>query len=514
MKKLIAMVLALAMILGLAACGGETPSTPANQPSDPGTNSQPAEKTYKDTIVVGTAVDQILHPWLTTDATNSQASMQITEGLVEQMDDGTLRMVLAEDVRFTDDYHIHITLRKGVKFHNGEEMKAEDVAFFFDNLEVLSTLLSKLAFVDRENIVIEDDYNLTIPLNRTYAEGLTSMSMIKVVPKKAYLEMGEDAFGNAPIGTGPYKFVSWTAGSEIRLEANEDYWGGKVQTKNLVYKIIPEASSRLVELETGGVDFITTPGTANYSRIESTEGMHLEIGPSARYVLLTFCMTDPLLSSDKRIREALLYAIDRATLVEACYEGYAYLMNTLWPTNLFGAKDLGDNPYPYDLEKAKQLMADAGYPNGFKLDLQVVGDEEKLVCEAIANMWSKLGVEANIIQMSWVNYEAAGNKYQAAVRTGAATNLTNCIIIYKTSFGRTLQVNDEWLDTNVQLSDTLTKESERQAVLNEIQDHLYEIKYCMPLANTPMAYAATDKMEGFEFRGYGVPYFWTVKIAE
>ncbi len=501
MKRLSALFLVMAvlttLVAGCKSSGDITPNNPA--------------ATYKDTLTIGIESDVVMNPWLTTNASNSYAARQLFDTLIRVEEDGSFSPSLATNWEFVDDTHVRLTLRDDVVFHDGSKFTAEDVMFFFDSLSTLSTLVSKYEFVDIPNCVVNNDYDITLALKYSYAETLNLLGNIYIVPKQAYLEMGEDAFGNDPVGSGPFKFVSWTAGSEFTVERFDDYWGDKAQTQYLRFRVIPEASSRIVELETGGIDLCTTPGTANISRVKNTDGLAISMGPSARYVLLTFSMKDELLAN-KDVRYALCYAIDRATLVDACYEGNAYLMDTMWPRSLFGAKTLPD--YEYDLDKAKELMKNAGYENGFEIDLQVVGDEEKLVCEAIQNMWAKLNVKTNIIQMSWVNYEAAGNLYQAAVRTGAATNLTNCIIIYKTSFGRTLQVTDTWLDESVQRSDQMVDAEERKALLDEIQDHLYDVRYSMPLANTPMVYALSEKVEGFVFNAYGVPYLSSAKVTK
>ena len=123
----------------------------------------------------------------------------------------------------------------------------------------------------------------------------------------------------------------------------------------------------------------------------------------------------------------------------------------------------------------------------------MVGEAEKRVCEAIQSMWLQyLNVRAEIIQMDYVNFEAAGNKYQAAVRTGAATNLTSALVIYKTSFGRTLQVNDQYLNDLVEASDQQTDPAKRLEMVQEIQEYVYDQRYQMAIANAPMVYAMND----------------------
>lgn len=492
MKRTMALILAIVMPFAMTFAAGSTLQ-------------------LKDTLSLAIEEEPILDPWLMALAPHLIVGRQIYDSLILKDPDGNYQPRLAEKWKYLDDIHMRLYLRQGVKFHDGNEFTSEDVMYFFKNIGINASAASRYAAFDIKNTKIVDKYTIDLALKYTYAETLDLMASMYIPSKTAIEKMGNAAFNNSPVGTGPYKLVRWDVGSEIELARFDDYWGGKATTKKILYKLIPEASSRVVELETGGVDIALTVGTANINRIKKTKGLSIVMGASPRYVLLTFSMKDKILSN-KDVRYALAYAIDKQALVSACYEGYAYLMDTMYPAQLFGAKKVG--VIPYDLPKAKELMAKAGYPNGFTVTLQVVGDEEKRVCEAVQSMWSKLGVKANIIQMTWINFEAAGNVYQAAVRTGAATNLSGCIIIYKKSFGRTLQVNDDYLDDMVNRSDTLIDSAERLKLVQKIQDYLYDIRYSVPIANTPMVYAVSDKVKGFEFDSFGAPFLQNVTVTK
>ena len=324
--------------------------------------------------------------------------------------------------------------------------------------------------------------------------------MIRVrVSKAAFEAMGEADFSRAPVTTGPYKVAEWIPGTSITLTRNEYYWGEPAKTENIVIKFIPEATSRVIELETGAADIAYYIEGNDVARVDALDGYHVESGDAYRYLVVTFSMQDAILK-DARVRQALCYAIDQELLVEASSDGLGTAITGFCSTPAAGYKAL--DPWPYDVEKAKSLLAEAGYADGFTIDLHVepISLYEK-AAEIIQSMWAEVGVTANIVSSALATYDAQHNgQFQACIRDSTASEISNMLIIYESSFGSRIQGNDDWLDGKLlELRTYYYDDPQRTTCLDEIYTYLNEQRYSYPYMNMPINYAVSDKLEGFEF---------------
>lgn len=513
MNRKIAMLLALvtAFSLLLNACGGQEGTAQNPSENNGGDPDGASSGGYRDTISLAIPADPVLDGWFTTMVNDVIVGRQIYDPMLRAGENGSVLPGLIEEWEFTDDTHIKVKLREGVKFHDGSDFTSKDIQFYFENMS--GATASRNNMFDFANNEIIDDHNMVLALHMPHAEALLSLTRCYVPSSAAVEEMGMDAFTTNPVGTGPYSLVRWDAASEIELVRFDDYWDGPAATEKLLFKVIPDAAARVIELETGGIDIAYSVGTSNYKRVEETDGLKLMSGPATLFILLTYSMSDDILASQD-VRYALNYAIDKQAIIDACYEGYYTQMDTIYPADLFGTKQVGN--YPYDPEKAKELLAQAGYPDGFDITIQVVADAEKRVCEAIQSMWQNtLNVRSTIIQMTNNDFEAdPQNHYMAAVRALSAPNLSGVIINYRMDAGRTLQANDQWLHDQIVLQDSTLDEAKRTEILSEIQDYIFEKGYTMALANGNMAYAMSEKVENFPFDNYGAPYLMDVTVRE
>jgi peptide/nickel transport system substrate-binding protein len=259
------------------------------------------------------------------------------------------------------------TLRKGVKFHNGEEMTAEDVKFSFDRYRGASAKLLK----DRVAAVeVADPYKVRFRLKKPWLDFMTfyatpATGAAWIVPKKYVEKVGDEGFKKAPVGAGPYKFVSFKPGVELVLEAHEGYWRKPPAVKTLVFRVIPDESTRLAALKRGEVDIAYSITGALAEELKQTPT--LTLAPTyftfTTWVLFTDQWDPKSPWHDKRVRLAANLAIDRPAINQAAYLGLAKPALSFVPSGMdyFWAPP----PYRYDPAKAKQLLAEAGYPNGF-----------------------------------------------------------------------------------------------------------------------------------------------------
>jgi len=222
-------------------------------------------------------------------------------------------------------------------------------------------------------------------------------------------------------------------------------------------------------------------------------------------------MQEPLFQNVD-VRTAMWEAIDKPGMVSSCTYGMGVTLSSFAPAyNKEGAKTFPD--IPNNVADAKALLAKAGYPNGFEIELFHVPDPLfDCLGESIQGMWSEIGIKTNIVTSALATYSAQKNgMFQAAIRNGQAVDISNVWIIYETAFGYHLNPNDEWLNTQLlDLRHLSTTNPKRAESVNAIADHLYEIRFSYPLMEMPMVYVVSNKMEGFVFN----PVSQSLKVAD
>jgi peptide/nickel transport system substrate-binding protein len=458
-----------------------------------------ADKKLKDTLRVATWEDlKTMDPQASSFASNWMVQLNIFDKLVYEDVEGDVHPRLATSWKYLDDLTLEFKLRNDVSFHDGGKFTAEDVLFSIKRGKANPLSASTFAAFDTDHSVIVDPYTIRLKFTKPYAAVFNTLSSGRgsIVSKAAVEKMGADAFARNPIGSGPYKLASWKTGTEINLVRNDKYWGEKAITKNVTYVVIPEAANRVIELETGGVDAVFDVSANDIKRVKSMKGAHILMGESNRYMTLTFSMKDSLLAN-KDVRYALSYAIDKKSLVDAVYEGTATVADGMYPSTVYAFKRKG--VMPFDQAKAKELLTKAGYPNGFTMNFVIENREADIkLAEIIQNMWAAVGVKVKLFTMNGSTYVAQGNKYQAGMRAGNANEPSNILIIYDSTFGERIEPNDAALDKMLANAKTILDSKKRAAAYGAIQDYLYDIRYTVPLAFTPVIYALSDKVEGWD----------------
>ena len=325
-----------------------------------------------------------------------------------------LKPGLAVSWKPVDETTWEFKIRQGVKFHDGSELTAEDVKFSIDRIPVVTGPMSMTIYTKqvRDTKVI-DKYTLHV---RTKAAAPTlpnDFIRLFVVPKSIGMEARNEQFnsGKAAIGTGPYRFVSWAPKGDMVMKRFDGYWGEKQHWEQVTRKEIPSDPARMAALKSGQVDLVNYVPATDYASLQRDKSVDtfiadtvyiLNITPNVKETLPKPVKVDgkeiaanPL--RDARVREAMDLAIDRKTLVRIVLEGLGRPANQLMPANFFGgSKNLPERPF--DVNKAKQLLTEAGYPKGFEIDFFCTNNRlpgDSAVCEALSQMWARAGLKVN-----------------------------------------------------------------------------------------------------------------------
>ena len=501
--KLLVMLLVLSLLVtGCGASSGSEPAaseTSGNEPAATEPEAEPEAKVMKDTLTIAHWQEPAtLDPQYSNMISWFLVETQIFNGLVDYNDElGEYVPVLATSWEMIDDTHMVFNLRDDVMFQNGEKMTANDVYFTFKRATESPKSASSYKTLDIENTKVIDDTTIEVALKVPDEAFMNTLASGRgyIVSQKAVEEMGEAEFARNPVGTGHYQLTDWVSGTEIKMTAFANCFLGDPATPNLSFRFIPEASNRLIELETGGVDAALNIASTDVKRLNEMESAELVMVPSYRYTCITMSMKDELLSN-KALREALVYSIDKELLTEVVYGETATALNGVMPYNAMGFKEM--EATPYDLDLAKEKLAEAGYPDGVDVTFLVEPGSEYLdIAEAVQFMWKDAGINAELIIMDRPSYLAQGNEFQIAIRAGNANHPSNILIIYDSAFGDRIQGNDDYIDNGLVAFRQIYDDAKRQVVLDELQDYIWDIKYSIPVAHTNTIYGISANMEGF-----------------
>ncbi len=330
---------------------------------------------------------------------NLSRMTNIFDGLLQRTGaDGTLAPALAEKFERLDDVTWKFYLRKGVTFHNGNPFTAEDVKFTFERLgnpevsEFINTG-NTLASVD-----IIDDYTVVITTKMNIPWFANNMHQIFIMDKESTESRDPGDVGLNPIGTGAYKFVEWVKGSYLKLEANEDYWGGAPQIKQIEERPIKEASTRFAALVSGQVDLVSGVPVELYDKVKTNPKLDVVERPARRSIFLPLHNKPDTPLADIRVRQAIYMAINEDEIIEKIMRGHAAPAAQIPDPPTIGY-NADIKRLPYDLEKAKALMKEAGYENGFEIKMTGPNDRyvnDAKIAEAVAKYLAKIGIKVEL----------------------------------------------------------------------------------------------------------------------
>ncbi len=410
MKKILITILSIVMIFTFTACGGGS-----GQGGEININPEPAgEPVYGGEITVGVTadLDSSLDPHVSSSSAGTREILfNVFEGLMKPDSEGNLEPAVAETYSVNDlaDEYTFV-LRQGVKFHNGQEVTVDDVVWSLSRAAGLGTgepLVSDVAGI--ESVEAVDAKTVKVTLKAPDTEFLAHITTA-IIPKDS--DPSAD-----PIGTGPYKFADRKVQESITFEKFADYWGEEPYLDKVTLKVIDNAETLVMSLKSGAVDMATH---LVFSQVKELPGLNIYEGASnAVQGLYLNNAVKPL--DDPLVRQALSYAIDKQAILDLAFDGHGTLVgSSMFPAFKKYFMEELTNYYEYDPAKAKELLKEAGYENGFELEITVPSNMQQHVdtAQVIVEQLQAVGITATINQVEWNTWLEdvyRGRKYQTTI---------------------------------------------------------------------------------------------------
>ena len=466
-KKFLALIL-LGTLLSTVLSGCGDGSTAETQKSRADTNE----------LVVGIAqdLDDSLDPHKTVKAGTREVMFNVFEGLMKPTPNGDLTPAIAESYEVSEDrmtYTFH--LREGVRFHNGKTVTAEDVVYSIQRCAAATEtgIVQVEAFSAIQDIEAVDEKTVAITISEPSNEFISYMT-------NAILPAGYDKQDTDPVGTGPFKFVSRTAQDSVVLEKFDGYWGTPAQLDRVTLKIMENADSLMMSLQSGAIDLCAHLTSTQVAQL--AENFNVAEG-TMNLVQALYLNNAEKPFDDVRVRQALCYAVDKQEIIDLAFDGYGSpIGSSMYPA--FGKyfDDSLTNYYTKDVEKAKALLAEAGYPDGFDMTMTVPSNyvQHMDTAEVLVQQLAQIGVNATIEPIeweSWVSDVYAGRQFQSTVVGVDASTMTARALLerFTSDYGKNfINYNNAEYDALFRQTLTAYDDAEQTALYKQMLANLTE----------------------------------------
>ena len=556
MKKKISLMLAAALTAGLAltGCGGSKTSDITESSAAGAESESAAEVKGVDVDTTGYLVAALNADIQTADVQKTSKDYEVPFNIFDRLvdvevdADGNSKIVpsLAESWDISDDgleYTFH--LRQGVKFHNGNDFTAEDVAYTFHRLltvegGVNTEFIDQIKGADEllagetdtlEGVEVVDDYTIKVTLKEPFAGFLASISSpgVSIYDSEA-TEAAGDQFGMDPavtVGTGPFEFASWSFNNQLVLTRNEDYWKGASELPGVVIKIIPDTETQSMMFESGELDILDLDYAADsVDRFTETYPDQIVQGPRVGIVYFTMNFNkEPF--QDVRVRKAVQMSIDRQAILDALYGGRGQVEQGIFPHGLIGFNP-DQEEIKYDPEAAKALLAEAGYADGFDMEIAAdssASDTMTMALEIVSDQLAEVGIRAeikNYDESTWLETRKSG-ELGSFMSTWSADYNDPDNFIY-TFFGneektriRSINYPDTEVMERVAKARTLVNEDERLAEYKALEEKLiHEDAAWVPMFSRLHLFAVSKRVQGFApmWSGLSDQLFYNISLSE
>ncbi|WP_173915423.1 ABC transporter substrate-binding protein [Halobacillus sp. Marseille-Q1614] len=497
LKKFSLLLTVIVLSVVLAACSEESG---ANEGESSEGGGEQTLKIANDQEPAG------LDPHKTPAHSSVRIYSKVYEGLVTFDENMEIKGQLAVSWDQPDDTTYVFNLVEGAKFHDGSEMTADDVKYSFERIldeGTASHIASYFSVVD--SIEVVDEYTIQFNLSEPSAAFLNNLtnSSAAVIPEELVDENGGDIQQTA-VGTGPFKFVEWVPDSKVVLEKNEDYYvDGVPKLDEVTYYTMKEEASRLSAIRTGEVD-LTTVGAKSASLLEGQENVEVIDYQSLEYSYVGFNV-DKEPFNDEKVRQALSLATDRNKITEIAWDGDAEQSGPVAPS-------MGDWPidvkeeelYQRNIEKAKELLAEAGYEDGFETTITTASTYPDMVdtAQLLQQQWEEIGVKASINQIEWGEYIDTWSNTSADIligRNGSGTDPDRSLNYFFHTEGsaNVWNFSNEEFDQIVEEAKQSTDQEERKELYTEAQKMIIDLSPNLFLVSPKNYVAVNSGLENY-----------------
>lgn len=441
-----------------------------------------AQDESRITIALGTDAAS-LDPQLQNDAFTTSILSNIFDTLIYRNLDNELEPGLATEWSLVDDTTWEVKLREGITFHNGEAFNAEDVKFTLErplDPDLGSPLTSRFSVMESVDII--DDFTVHINTVSPYPLLPARLSEWFIIPNEYFAANEPEVLSEQPVGTGAYIFVEWVKDDHLDLTLNENYWGEGGTIQNVTFRPIPETSTRVAALQAGDVDIIVNVPAFRQEEINATENLEIRAVPSTFFQYVALDGTKNEVLADVRVRQAIQYATNVPEIVEFLFEGTAQQIAVPLAFGTFGL-DESIEPYPYDLERARELLAEAGYPDGITFALDAPTGryaQDREVAEALVGQWAQAGINVELNINAWADQLAKYRDGDALVEAhfmGWGTSTFDADDVLFGAFAnvpnKNNYVNEEVTELVLQARNTFD-DAERAELYAQVQQIIYE----------------------------------------
>jgi peptide/nickel transport system substrate-binding protein len=434
---------------------------------------------------------------------------------------GQYRPSLATAWRWVDSQTLEFDLRRGVTFHNGEAFDADDVVY---TLNYVSKPENKSTTQQNVNWIAEavkvEQYKVRIRTKKPFPAALEYLAgPVVIYPNEYYAKAGPRGMSEKPVGSGPYKVVEHQPGRLVRMQRNADYFKDSPRPQptieRLELRLIPDQNTQMAELMGGGLDWIYNVTPDQAKQMKAVPNLAVASGETMRIVFLTMATREgtPVPQfRDLRVRKAINHAIDRQAMLKTVVGDTARVLHTQCFPGQFGCTDEGAQRYAYDPAKAKALLAEAGYPNGFEVDLYAY--RERPQTEAMIGYLRAVGIRANLRYMQYAAMRDALREGKAGFAHQTWGSFSVNDVSASTPVYFKFEADDLTRDQKVRelldAGDTSVNPGVRQAAYKHALLRIAEQAYTVPLYSLPVYYAYVKELE---FKPYPdeIPRFWETR---
>ncbi len=470
---------------------------------DSSTAETPESRAAANTIVVGIAqdLDNSLDPHKTVKAGTREVMFNVFEGLMKPTPEGDLTPAIASDYQVSEDRLTYtFTLRDGVKFHNGDTVTAEDAVYSIQRCAAATEtgIVPVEAFSNITDIQAPDASTVVITLAQPDNEFLSYMTT-------AVLPADYDQQDTDPVGTGPFKFVSRAAQDSIVLKKFDEYWGTPAQLDQVTFKIIENADSLLMSLQSGAIDLCAHLTSTQVAQL----GEDFDVAEGTMNLVQALYLNNAVAPFDNElVRQALCYAIDKKNILDLAFDGYGSLIgSSMYPA--FGKyfdESLTDY-YPHDTEKAKELLAQAGYPDGFSMTITVPSNYKPHMdtAQVLVQQLAEVGITAEIQAVeweSWVSDAYTNRQFQSTVVGVDASNMTARALLERftsTADNNFINYSNADYDALFAQAQATADDAEQTALYKEMEKNLTEHAANVYIQDLADLVAVRKGLEGVTF---------------